>query len=169
MPTMPTEVSMLREHLERYRGVTLQTLEFTPADKLGWRPTADLRSVSDTFLHIAQVEDFYTRGLFAKDWDFTRVAKASRTHTHAELRDHLATTRAFTLEHLAILDSARFDARVEVPQVPVPWRLGDWLWYLVEHEVHHKAQLSALLRQFGVTPPFFAMAFPKGVRPDVRA
>ena len=106
MPTPPTEVSMVREHLERYRGVTLQTLDCTPADKLAWRAAADLRSVSDTFLHVAQVEDFYTRGLFANDWDFMRVAKPTRTHTHAELRDHLAATREFTLEHLALVDSA---------------------------------------------------------------
>ena len=42
------------------------------------------------------------------------------------------------------------------------------LWYVVEHEVHHKGQLALYLREIGVVPPFFALAFPPGVRPDIR-
>jgi uncharacterized damage-inducible protein DinB len=42
-----------------------------------------------------------------------------------------------------------------------------WLWLLVEHEVHHKAQIAVYLRQMGKTPPFFAAALEAGARPDV--
>ena len=42
-----------------------------------------------------------------------------------------------------------------------------WLWLLVEHEVHHKAQIALYLRQMGKTPPYFAAALEGGTRPDV--
>ena len=38
----------------------------------------------------------------------------------------------------------------------------------VEHEVHHKAQLSLYLFQMGIEAPFFAYPLPAGVRPDER-
>jgi len=42
-----------------------------------------------------------------------------------------------------------------------------WLWLLVEHEVHHKAQIAVYLRRMGKTPPFFAAALEGGARPDM--
>ncbi len=42
-----------------------------------------------------------------------------------------------------------------------------WLWLVVDHGVHHKAQISVYLRQMGKTPPYFAAALENGVRPDV--
>jgi hypothetical protein len=41
-----------------------------------------------------------------------------------------------------------------------------WLWYLVEHEVHHKSQLALSMRQVGIKSPFFAFVFPGPFRPD---
>jgi hypothetical protein len=50
-----TEVAVLREHFERFRGVTLQMLEMIPEEKLAWRPAEKLRSFAEQFFHIARV------------------------------------------------------------------------------------------------------------------
>ncbi|HKP84609.1 MAG TPA: DinB family protein [Blastocatellia bacterium] len=163
-----TELTDLREHLKRFRDVTFQTLEFTPDDRLIWSPGEGLRSFADQFLHIAQVEDFYSHGFFAGDYDFDRLKSPAEPLTRDGLRERLIDAHAFTDENLASLDAARLDEVMQVPNVPVPWSLRSWLWYLVEHEVHHKAQLALYQRQAGVTPPFFAFVFPRGVRPDIR-
>ncbi|MBI3666141.1 MAG: hypothetical protein HY236_07930 [Acidobacteria bacterium] len=42
------------------------------------------------------------------------------------------------------------------------------MWYLVEHEVHHKAQLALHLPEISVTLPCFAFVLPPGVGPDIR-
>jgi len=65
-------------------------------------------------------------------------------------------------------DPGRLDSVAGVPNIPVQWSLRSWLWYLVEHEVHHKPQLALYLRQVGIVPPFFTYALPLGVRPDLR-
>jgi uncharacterized damage-inducible protein DinB len=162
------EIVDLREHLERFRGVTLQTLEWVPEEKLGWGPKEGLRSFAENFLHLARVEEYYARGLLTGQWDMERYFARPAALTRESLRQVLTETRATTLTGLENLDPARLDEKVTVPDVPVDWTLRSWLWYLVEHEVHHKAQLALYLREIGVVPPFFALAFPPGVRPDIR-
>lgn len=169
MTTQSTdEVSVLREHLERYRSVTLQTLDLIPDKNLSWRPLEVMRTCGEQFLHIAQTEDFYTRGLFEQDWQMARFARPQGEITREMLLSKMAEVRARTLEDLDRLAAAALDAPITVPGIPVPWPLRGWLWYLVEHEMHHKAQLALYLRHIGVVPPFFAAPLPKGVRPDVR-
>jgi len=168
MTASTDELSILREHLERYRGVTLQTLELVPEEKLAWYPAIAQFSFGQQFFHIAQVEEFYAYGLFEADWDPGRLEESKMRPSREQLRQKLEAARRFTLDRLARLEAARLDAAVTVPNVPVTWPLRSWLWYLVEHEIHHKAQLAVYLRQIGLTPPFFAFVLPPGVRPDIR-
>lgn len=165
---MPTdEINVLREHLVRYRGVTVQTLDMVPEEKLPWYPAIAQFSFAQQFYHIAQVEEFYARGLFDGDWDLNRIGEPKERLTQPMLRRKLEETRQFTLSKLDRLEAGKLEASVSVPHVPVEWPLRSWLWYLVEHEIHHKAQLAVYLRQIGLTPPFFAFALPPGVRPDI--
>ncbi len=161
------ELGVLREHLERYRGVTLQTLEMVPEDKLAWYPAVAQFSFGQQFLHIAQTEDFYSHGFFAGDWDSKRFHKPNRRLTRDLLQSKLQEVRRYTLKHLERVEPRQLDALVQVPNIPVEWPLRSWLWYLIEHEIHHKAQLALYLRQIGLTPPFFAYVLPAGVRPDI--
>ena len=161
------ELSTLREHLERYRGVTLQTLDMVSEEKLRWYPTQSQFSFAEQFVHIAQVEDFYAHGLLSGDWDKSRLELPKERQTHETLRRKLEETRKFTMAKLDALDAARLNMIVSVPDVSVEWPLRSWLWYMVEHEIHHKAQLSVYMRQVDMTPPFFAFVLPSGVRPDI--
>jgi uncharacterized damage-inducible protein DinB len=52
---------------------------------------------------------------------------------------------------------------------PIHWSLRSWLWYVLEHEMHHKAQIAEYMRAQLMTPPFFAMVLPEGQRPDIEA
>lgn len=162
------EISVVREHLERYRGVTLQTLEFVPEEKLGWRPAEKAMSFGEQLLHIARVEQFYSNGFFGGVWRFEMFSEPPGELTKPGLKQRLEESRAYLFTQLGGLDPKRLDEIVTVPNVPVEWPLRGWLWYLLEHELHHKAQLAVYLRQLGVVPPFFALAFPPGVRPDIR-
>ncbi|MEE9235064.1 MAG: DinB family protein [Candidatus Acidoferrales bacterium] len=168
MPEPVDELSVLREHLERYRGVTLQTLEMVPEEKLPWYPAVAQFTFAQQFLHIAQTEEFYSRGIFDSAWDPKRFDEPNGRLTRAMLRRKLEDARQFTLQKLAEVNSGQLDRVVSVPDIPVQWPLRSWLWYLIEHEIHHKAQLALYLRQIGVTPPFFAYVLPPGVRPDIR-
>jgi uncharacterized damage-inducible protein DinB len=163
------EITSIREHLSRYRAVTLQTLEYVPDDNLAWKPADNMRSFAEQLLHVARVNEFYILGLTGGGWNMERVIeRPAETNSRAFLQSELNSTRDLVDQKIASFNSSALDETVIVPNVPVPWTLRDWLWYLVEHEVHHKAQLALYLRQMGIVPPFFAMVFPKGHRPDIR-
>jgi uncharacterized damage-inducible protein DinB len=164
----PGELESLISHLERYRAVTLQTLDLVPDDKLEWCLEQGLRNVAELFLHVGQVEAFYVTGLFENRWDYAVFAPPSVPLTRASLREALAATRLRTNTALGAVQAADMSAPVSVPGIPVQWPLRSWLWYLVEHEIHHKAQLGLYLWLLGIEAPFFAFPLPPGVRPDKR-
>lgn len=161
------ELDDFREHLERYRAVTLQALDLVDDRDLAWRPGPDHYTLGQQFLHIAQSEDFQIQGQFAGDWDYERARFPARELHVADLRTLLIETRGRTLAALDALDPAHLDDEVALG-VGEPARTRRWwLWLLLEHEVHHKAQIAVYLRQMGKTPPFFAEALEGGARPDV--
>lgn len=149
------ELTVLREHLERYRGVTLQTLDLVPDDKLPWYPSVAQFSFAQQFFHIAQVEEFYSHGLFEGDWDARRLEEPRQRFTREELKSKLKEARAYTLGRLEALAPEQLEAVVRVPSSPVEWSLRSWLWYMLEHEIHHKAQLAIYMRHIDLTPPFW--------------
>lgn len=166
--TIP-ELDDLREHLERFRAVTLQVLDVVSDDDLSWRPDPDSYSVGQQLLHIAQAEDFYARGLLQGEWDADRLRFPEAIPDRAGLRSYFAEVRARTLGLLSALDPEDLGRVWDVPGAPMPLSLRSWLWFVVEHEIHHKAQLSTYLRRMGLVAPFYAMPLPLGERPDHQA
>lgn len=166
---MPSERDDLIEHLERYRAVTLQVLDMIDDSHLGWRPGAGHYSLGQQLLHIAQTEDLYTHGLFEEDWNFDR-ARFPETLPHCgELRAFFARVREHTRSHLTGLGEADLGRIIHIPGSPLELTLRSWLWFVLEHEIHHKGQIWTYLRQMGITPPFYAMPLPQGERPDIQA
>jgi uncharacterized damage-inducible protein DinB len=166
---MRSELEDLTEHLERLREVTLSFLDAVGDEELSWRPTPEQYSLGQQLLHIAQAEDLYAHGLFEFDWDYERVRFPAPLPTTAEIRDFFVRVRARTREHLARLDPARLGEVTTIPGSPLEHSLRSWLWFLVEHEMHHKAQVAGYLRLLGRVPPFYAMPLEPGARPDIEA
>jgi len=162
-----SELDDLREHLERYRAVTLQSLDLLADEDLEWRPGPDHYTLGQQFLHIAQAEDFQIQGLFFGDWDYERARFPGGALGVEDLREKLREARSRTLAALDGLDEAELDDPVTLAAAEPPQTRRWWLWILVEHEVHHKAQIAVYLRQMGKTPPYFAAALEAGARPDV--
>lgn len=166
---MINEIEDVREHLERFRAVTLQILDIVSDEELAWRPDDNSFSCGQHLLHIAQAEDFYASGLFRHDWNTERLRLPKRIGDRAGLRDFFSAVRQRTLAALDSLAPDDLGKVWEVPNAPMPMSLRSWLWFMVEHEIHHKAQLSVYLRQMGHVAPFYALPLPPGVRPDFRA
>jgi uncharacterized damage-inducible protein DinB len=167
---MPTEIEDLTEHFERYRAVTLEHLERLSDDQLAWRPRPDAFSCGQQFVHLIQTEDFYMRGLFERDWVVERLRFPQALPGKSELRERFQAVRTYTRSRFATLTIEQLSTIVPpIMGSPLHWSLRSWLWYVLEHEMHHKAQLGEYLRQLLITPPFFAMVFPDGQRPDIEA
>lgn len=167
---MSTEIADLTEHLERYRGVTLQHLAMLSEQELSWRPRPEAFSCAQHLLHIVQTEDFYARGLFGGDWDMERLRLPAPMPDRAALEAWFRTVRAATRAHLAALDDDGLERRVSLPHArDYEASVRSWLWSVLEHEIHHKAIVAEYLRQMGRVPPYYAIVLPEGTRPDIQA
>ena len=164
-----TELEVLKEHWERFREVTLQFLDLLGEEDLGWRPAPEAFTCGQQLLHIALTEDYYFRGVFEGDWwDKARLKLPKDGPGRDELRRYFAEVRERTKAHFAALSAADLDRATPFPNAPADLPLRWWLWFILEHEVHHKAQLSVYFRQMGKLAPYFAFPLPAGDRPDIR-
>lgn len=166
---MRTEIEDLQEHLERYRSVTLQVLDCVTDAQLAWRPAPEYYTLGQQLLHIAQAEDFHSRGLFDNDWNTDRVRLPRQPLSRDDIRDPFERVRRYTMEQLARIGPEELGSLPPGPEMPVPWSLRSGLWFILEHELHHKGQIWLYLRQMGITPPFYAFPLPLGERPDIAA
>jgi histidine triad (HIT) family protein len=164
-----TELDDLIEHMERYRAVTLQAVDMIAEEDMAWRPGAGHYSLGQQLLHIAQTEDLYTHGLFEEDWNFERARFPRSLPALAELRALFTRVREKTRLHLARLGAEDLARTITIPGSDLELTLRSWLWFVLEHEIHHKGQVWSYLRQMGRTPPFYAMPLPERDRPDILA
>jgi uncharacterized damage-inducible protein DinB len=165
---MHTELSNLREHLDRYRAVTLQTIDAAPDDAaLDWRPTPESFSLGQQLAHIAQTEDYYTRGLFEGEWRPELLRFDTAPRGRAAVRTYFGQVRTRFAAHLDAMSATDLDAPRDAPDAPPGLTLRWWLWFVLEHEIHHKAQAAVYLRQMGLTAPFYALPLVLGERPDI--
>lgn len=162
---MIEELREYSEHLERFRAVTLQSLDLVHDRDLPWRPHPEMMTLGQQFLHIAQSEDLGVRGIFHGEWDRERARLPKIIPGTDVLRSALTESRAQFRTALEGLDAHGLSRMVGHP----PIALSSWLWSLLEHEVHHKAQIAMYLRLMGKTPPFFAAPLEDNSRPDVEA
>lgn len=168
-PKTRSELEDLIEHLERYRATTLQVLDLVEDEDLTWRPGPDQYSLGQQLLHIAQAEDRFAHGLFEDDWSLDRVRFPEQLPSLDDMRAFFERVRAFTLEHLRALDADDLGEVLEIADAPMDHTLRSWLWFVLEHELHHRGQVWTYLRAMGRVPPFYAMPLPPGVRPDMQA
>jgi hypothetical protein len=96
-------------------------------------------------LHIAQTEDFYTRGLFCGNWNDGRLRFPALFPTRAELLRKSETVGAAALEGFAGHTEPSLGNLVKAPHAPLelPLRGGSGL---CSNEIHHKALVAVYLR-----------------------
>ena len=166
---MPNELDDLKEHLERYRAVTLQHFDLLSEEVFSWRPRPDAFSCGQQLLHILQHEDFYVTGLSTDRWDLDQLRFPQPMPSKAALRTMFDDVRGNTRRYLASLRPEALGEIRRPGHAPIDATLRTWLWFVVEHEIHHKAQLAEYLRAMGYVPPYFGIPLPLGTRPDIDA
>ncbi len=164
-----TDREALIEKLERYRAVTLATLDVVPEERLAWSPVPELFTFAQHFHHIFQTEDYYAHGLLAGDWNFDRIRMPKALPSRASIRERLLDIRRYTLERLEVLDDEALRRTLIPPNFPVESTIRGWFEFVLEHEIHHRSQTAVYLRLIGITPPFYAAIVPGNERPDIEA
>ncbi|CAN5584769.1 DinB family protein [soil metagenome] len=142
----------LLEHWEGHRRLTLRVLEAFPEEELfGYSPAAPMRPFGGMVAEIINVEKVLVNALLTGEW---RFENAQEFTSKGDLLEACAQVRGETRARWPELKPARL---LEIGPVPLPKPLSpleDFL-YMIDNEIHHRAQGYVYLRLLGIEPPAF--------------
>lgn len=154
------EVRSTESFLRYWRSIhtrSRRVIELIPSDRLDWTPTAGKWTLGDLVRHLATIERF----MFVETASGRSSSFAGQPRSLAEdLESTLELYDRLHAESVAIVGSfpdARLRERCTTP-AGAEIAVGKWLRAMIEHEVHHRAQIYLLLGQLDVaTPPLFGL------------
>jgi uncharacterized damage-inducible protein DinB len=139
---------------ERARLGTLEYLDAMAEEHIGFKPTPEIRSFAEQYLHIANGNYmFASRATGAKNpHEGQNLEKREELlKSKAALREAVLASYDFVIAAVKGLSEAQLDEPVEVFRMKMPRYLA--LTKGIEHHAHHRGQTTIYLRLNGVTPP----------------
>ena len=145
------------DYFEQIRARTRRVAVLVPREQLEWRPRDGAFSFGDLIRHLGAIERF----MFAEN----AQCNPSRYPGHGrELADGYDDVIAFfdrmhaeSMLILRSLTNEQLEAKCNTP-AGTPITVWKWLRAMIEHEVHHRAQIYMMLSMIGVTtPPMFGL------------
>jgi uncharacterized damage-inducible protein DinB len=138
-------------HWQAVRAGLLETIDkFTDGD-LDFRPFASGWTVRQLMLHIAQEErGELGYGIVQSLPEFPPEYPPEAYPTIEAIKGPLASVHASSIDFLT---TRREDQLEQVIQTPwgASYRLAEMIDHLIDHEVHHRAELSLILGMLGKT------------------
>ncbi len=141
-----------QQDFERASDKLLQLADAIPAEKYAWRPTPEVRSVSEVFVPGAAAKGFLSNKAAGSEppAGLDREAEARITEK-AEVIAILKTSQELVRRALAERDGD-FQSQVDFFGGPAPVR--DVFLQMAAHSHEHLGQMIAYARMAGVTPPW---------------
>jgi len=144
-----TAIQNLADRWSNVRARLLETVDKFSDSELDFRPFATSRSVRSLMLHIANEENGeFNHGLTQTLPEFPPEYDPQLYPNRAALKALLAEVHAPNQAYLAALSDADLERVIHTP-----WgsdtRLVEMVDHLIEHEIHHRAELSLILGILG--------------------
>ncbi len=136
-------------HWGEVHALTLETFGLFRDDELAYVAYRGGWSVQEIMLHIANTEDGWLRYVVTRElpgWPTAHTPK--RYPTVASNQALLAEVHARTAAFLTAQPAEAYDRLVETPwgaETTVGWVA----WHVLEHEIHHRGELSLVLGLLG--------------------
>ncbi|MBF8964086.1 DinB family protein [Pontibacter sp. FD36] len=144
-------------YYERVRERTLWVVELVPPERMEWVYLPGKFSIADSIRHIAAIERLlYAEIVQGKPSCYDGCG----AHLAAGYDDVLAYFQQMHEETVAILRELTDEDLQRKCATPGGGEIRVWKWLraMVEHEIHHRAQLYLYLNMLGVrTPPMFGL------------
>ena len=129
--------------------------EALPQEKYTWRPTPEVRSVSEVFLHVAGGNYFFLEGVgVPPPAGVDRRTFEKYTTDQAKIVEQLK--QSFNLVRETVLKTSDADLDKPAKLFGQPSTVRDVLFVLVTHQPEHLGQMIVYARSCGVVPPWTA-------------
>jgi len=143
------KAAKLFQYWDHIRSALVATIEKFSDEELDTVPFASGYSVRQIILHIAQEEYGEIHyGITRRISEFPPPYPADRYPTILTLIALLASVHNETLSYLETLQDGDLEREVEAGWGG-RYALLDMLWHVMEHEIHHRGELSLILGMLG--------------------
>ncbi len=136
-------------HWKQVRGGLLHTIDLFREDELLFLPCEKSRTVGGTLLHIADAEEGWFRYAVTKELEAWPSQFTLENYPNREaIKKALTDVHKLTEEYLDTLEESDMDRIIHMPW-DEKFHLGWILWHVLEHEIHHRGELSLVLGLLG--------------------
>jgi uncharacterized damage-inducible protein DinB len=143
--------------LDQEAVITQRLLEVIPEDKLAWRPHAKAKTLGELAMHIATLQGNVAELADLESKEAGNFPPDIQAQTCAEIHEAFAESLKKAKEIVGATDDTRALAEWKLTKgsetiFAVP-RVGFWRSILLNHNYHHRGQLSTYLRELDVKLP----------------
>lgn len=157
MQEMPSIAASMIPELEAEAAITRRLLDVVPGDKLGWKPHEKSMSLGELAWHIATCNRAISEMSLADSVDFGKIEMPKAPdNVAAMIEEHTAgTARAKEILGQTANESLMKDVEFSKdgnPLMGMP-RIAVLRTIMMNHQYHHRGQLSVYLRELDVPLP----------------
>jgi uncharacterized damage-inducible protein DinB len=142
--------SQIFSHWKQVRKDLLETIDKFTQEELHYKPFETCHPAGRIMLHIADAEEGWFRYFVARQreaWpqDYT----LEHYPTQADIKALLTEVHARTEAYLESLTEDDLERQIELRGHDSSLPLGWIIWHVLEHEIHHRGELSLILGMLG--------------------
>ncbi len=152
-----TSIDEFLSYYDKVKGRTLRIVECIPEQHIEWTFKAGKFTLGDIVRHLALLE----QQMFAENVQQRKSRYQSYGEEHASGKEAVIELYKASYEHCrkvyAALSNDQLMQKAETP-AGVPITTWKWLRAMLEHEIHHRAQIYTYLAMLNVTtPPLYGL------------
>jgi uncharacterized damage-inducible protein DinB len=151
---IPDHNSLMTADWTRAKDYTKEYLDAMPEEGINFKPTPEIRSFAEQFLHLAGGNFGFasTAAEIENPYSGINLANIEEYKTKEKLTDIVMESYDFVLNAVQQMDPAKLGEKVTLFGRFEMTRL-EVMNKLFEHQTHHRGQTTVYLRLQGVTPP----------------
>lgn len=131
----------------RFNEELIKLVDFVPEDKMNWSPKPALWNFRRILMHIAATRDNWLKGAVKDGIEAPDVYRTARTR----LDFQEAYRRTWSRLERFLTNAHQLDATYDDDEGPVT---GHWIaFHLLEHDIHHRADILHYLALLGIETP----------------
>lgn len=140
---------ILIDALKRHLKETMPLIEQLTEVNIMSKPCSECKEIGEIVLHLVRSAEFYMKGITTDKWE--PLPYSLEQYDSAEAIIELAIQVFKRVEVYADMISSS-DLGRKVKHFETPATVAELILEMIEHSIHHRGQITAYYRLFGIAP-----------------
>jgi uncharacterized damage-inducible protein DinB len=142
------EPSQIFSHWGQVRADLFKTIDMFEEEELTFQPFKGCWPIGQIMLHIADCEDNWLHGVVSHEFNPWLFYDLKDYPSKKQIKEVLDRAHMRTIKLLEDLNDDDLDQKYKTPEGE-QFRLRWIIWHVLEHEIHHRGELSLALGLLG--------------------